>query len=85
MLAREVSCREHDASQRPGSFAAGFHGALIPVKAIPEELPRLVFVNLIARRPMNTLAEDVSGKRMVTAFCLLVFGVFLAIVVSNLA
>ena len=34
---------------------------------------------------MNTLAEDVSGKRMVTAFCLLVFGVFLAIVVSNLA
>jgi len=58
---------------------------LIPVKAIPEELPRLFLVNPIARRPMNTLNEDVSGKLVVTAFCLLVFGMFLAIVVSNLA
>ena len=85
MCAREVSCREHDVSQRPGSVASGFHGALIPVKAIPEEPPKLIFVNPIARRPMNTLNEDVSGKLVVTAFCLLVFGVFLAIVVSNLA
>ncbi len=33
---------------------------------------------------MNTMNEDASGERMVTAFCLLVFGVFLAIVVANL-
>ncbi len=34
---------------------------------------------------MNTMNDDVGGKLMVTAFCLLVFGVFLAIVVANLA
>jgi len=33
---------------------------------------------------MDIINDDVSGKLMVTAFCLLVFGVFLAVVVTNL-
>ncbi|MGB5146799.1 MAG: hypothetical protein WBN86_06700, partial [Porticoccaceae bacterium] len=58
---------------------------LIPVSAIAEQPPTLVFVTQIARPLMNTMHDDVGGKLMVTAFCLLVFGVFLAIVVANLA
>jgi len=58
---------------------------LIPVSAIQEQPPTLVFVTQIARSLMNTMNEDASGERMVTAFCLLVFGMFLAIVVANLA
>lgn len=58
---------------------------LIPVKAIPEELPTLILVNQSGRSLMDIINDDVSGKLMVTAFCLLVFGVFLAIVVANLA
>ena len=57
---------------------------LIPVKAMPEELPTLVFVNQFGRFLMDIINDDVSGKLMVTAFCLLVFGVFLAVVVTNL-
>jgi hypothetical protein len=34
---------------------------------------------------MNTMNDDVIGELMVTAFCLIVFGVFLAVVVANLA
>ena len=33
---------------------------------------------------MQLFHDGVDGERMVTAFCLLVFGVFLAIVVANL-
>jgi hypothetical protein len=59
--------------------------SLIPVSAIPGQPPTLIFVTQIPRSLMNTMNGDASGELMVTAFCLLVFGVFLAVVVANLA